>query len=943
MKNTAAKIKNNKAERNKVIFIAPAIVIIWLLIIYALKDIFPFGDGTIVQYDLQYGVVPSSYYHLWDAFHGGNLFYDFTTACGFGRSMLTQLFYPTNIFILLLKREWIYNGVSILLILKLAVIAFTSSYAFGKIFPKLPSCYTLLITVMYTFCGYNLMYYTNIDWLDTVALYPLIVLFALNMFKGKSKLPYFFALAYTLTFNTYMAWFVVISLVVFGGTYIFTLESKENRKNDIYRLGIGTGAALIASAYSLYGFYRGITGGARYGKGNYYFDSVTGTTVESNGLKAILKTPVQIDIISVLMFLGFACAISFYILLLARSVKNKSIRKAALFFTVALVFLILEAVINGCLLLWHGGSFQHFPYRNGYMVAFFCCLITGYYLSHFADAKGLNFKKDIFNLLPFAICIFLAVGILAYANVFYFALKHNFTLLNGAIKMQAGSFLYPYSRFVIILIATYIVLQIIKYKKTRGVLTVALALTLTVMNTYRLLGTVNVSTNAIFTEQISEALSVGKKYKQNNELERINNPKATTVINYGYWGKVATLSNWTHSLSDTQLSAFDSLGFSHDSTIQYDSGGTQFSKALLRITDSFSDFELDNMLYNKQGETDGLNFYDNKYTLPLGVCFDKSITETEFEKSDNIFEYQNDIYNNITRKSKLFIQLNEKAVETFEEKELFKNEEDENGEKHPVKFNADCCICNYSLKIEGEKALYIQLTNEDAFITDIKINGVLLPIFNSNSYDTINSESSEESIIFPASNNKNVLELGAFKDETVNIEIKFYDENGSSDDILLYTMDLEKMQELCDSLPENDYTVEGDTVRFSTTAKNDGDIVFVPLGYEDKWNCTVNGETVKPVCILGDFIGIEVNAGKNDIVLSYSHTQAYILLASIFIGFAVGIALLMLEKKYNNKIPEFVYTVMGVLFTLIYGGAVGILYIIPTGYTVVSKIIELII
>lgn len=942
MKNTENKLKNNKTEKNKVIFIAPAIVIIWLLVIYAVKGIFPFGDGTIVQYDLQYGVVPASYIHLWDAFHGGNLFYDFTTACGFGRGMLNSLFYPTNIFILLLKREWIYNGVSILLILKLAVIAFTSSYSFNKIFPKLPSYYTLLITVMYTFCGYNLMYYTNIDWLDTVALYPLIILCALNMFKGKSKLPYFLALAYTLTFNTYMAWFVVISLVVFGGTYIFALESKENRKHDIYCLGTGTGAALIASAYSLYGFYRGITGGARYGKGNYYFDSATGVAVESNGLKAILEAPVQIDLISVLMFLGFACAIAFYILLLVRSVKNKSLRKATLFFTVTLVFLLVEGVINASLLLWHGGSFQHFPYRNGYMVAFFCCLIIGYYFSNFADAKGVNFKKDILNLLPFAICIFLAVGILAYADVFYFSLKSNFALLNGAVKMQAGTFLYPYSIFAVILVVTYIVLQLIRYKKIRNVLTVMLALALTVMNTYCLLGTVNAESKEFFTGQIQTSLTAGEEYKQNNEFERVNNPDVFAPMNYGYWGNVPTLSNWTHSLSDTQLSAFDHLGFSHYITVQYDGGGTQFSKALLRITDSFAKCELDDMLYEKRNEHSGLNFYANKYTLPLGLCFDKSITETRFENAENTFEYQNEIYEKLTGKSKLFTRLNEKAAETYQEKEFYKKE-DENGENHPVKFAADCCICNYSLKIDSKKTLYMCLTNEKAYITSIAINGTALPIFSSNSADTTNSESSEENIVFPKTENGNILELGAFKDETVNIEIKFYNENGGGEDILLYTMDLDKMQELCDSLPENDYTVEGDTVRFSTTAKNDGDIVFVPLGYEDKWNCTVNGESVKPVCILGNFIGIEVNAGKNDIVLSYSHTSAYISLAAVFAGFALGIALLLLEKKFNDKIPKFVYTVTGVAFTLIYGGAVGILYIIPTGYTVVSKIIELII
>ena len=942
MKKTALNREKTKFENSKVIFIAPAVVIIWLLIIYAIKGIFPFGDGTIVQYDLQYGVVPASYFHLWDAFHGGNLFYDFTTACGFGRSMLTQLFYPTNIFILLLKREWIYAGVSVLLILKLAVVAFTSSYTFSKIFPKLPSYYTLLISVMYTFCGYDLMYYTNIDWLDTVALYPLIILFALNMFKGKSKLPYFLALAYTLIFNTYMAWFVVISLVVFGGTYVFTVESKENRKRDIYCLGTGTGAALAVSTYSVYIYFGGITSGARFDSGSYYIDGITGNSVSTNGITDIIKTPIQIDINSVLMFLGFACAISFLAILLIRSLKNKSIRKITLFFTITLAFLVMEAVLNSCLLLWHGGSFQYFPYRNGYMVAFFGCLVIGYYLSEFDNTDGLEFKKDLLNFLPFAACFFLAIGILAYADVFYFSLD-NYNVLSSTTRMQAGTFIYPYSRFAIILFITYIVLRAIKYKKVRTVITVALILSLTALNSFRLVDTVAPTLKMTFTDEMNTAFTVGDVYKNNKEFERVNNTDTVATMNYGYWSNVPTLSNWTHSLSDARFSALDYLGFSHISTIQYDGGGTQFSKALLRITDSFAKCELDEGLYEKQGKTDGLNFYANKYTLPLGLCFSDGITETKFEDAENIFEYQNDIYEKLTDNTALFNKVTEKAKETYKEKAFAKNEKDENGEMQVIKYYADYCTCNYAIRINGEQAVYMCLTNGEPPIAAIRINGEPLKILGNTSDSNSNSANDEDlPQIYPKGENSNILELGAFENETVELEIVFYSENGNSDNILLYTMDLEKMQELCDSLPENAYTVEGDTVRFSTTAKNDGDIVFVPLGYEDKWNCTVNGEAVKPVCILGDFIGIEVYAGKNDIVLSYSHTQAYILLASIFVGFAIGIALIMLEKKLNNKIPKFVYTVMSVAFTLIYGGAVGILYIIPTGYTAVSKIIELI-
>ena len=61
---------------------------------------------------------------------------------------------------------------------------------FSKIFPKLPSYYTLLITVMYTFCGYNLMYYTNIDWLDTVASVAKDGAYELNLYSDADvRLP----------------------------------------------------------------------------------------------------------------------------------------------------------------------------------------------------------------------------------------------------------------------------------------------------------------------------------------------------------------------------------------------------------------------------------------------------------------------------------------------------------------------------------------------------------------------------------------------------------------------------------------------------------------------------------------------------------------------------------------------------------------------------------
>ncbi len=942
MKKTALNREKTKFENSKVIFIAPAVVIIWLLIIYALKGVFPFGDNNIIQYDLFHGTVPG-YYYLWDAFHGGSLFYDFTTACGFGRGMLNSLFYPTNIFILLLKREWIYNGVSILLILKLAVVAFTSSYTFSKIFPKLPSYYTLLITVMYTFCGYNLMYYTNIDWLDTVALYPLIILFALNMFKGKSKLPYFLVLTYTLIFNTYMAWFVVISLVVFGGTYIFTVESKENRRRDIYCLGTGTGAALAASAYYLYSFYGGITAGARFNRGTFYKDAVTGAGVQTNGLIGMLKTPSQIDLLSVLMFLGMTAAFAFLVILWVRCKKNKATRRPTVFFTIILAFFIIEGLVTACLLLWHGGSFQYFPYRNGYMIAFFGCLVIGYYLSEFGESKGIVFKKNVLNIIPFAICLILVLTLFSFTELVQFTLR-NLQLLNENIKMQFGMAVYPFSRFVIVLFLLLITYQTINYKKARSALTALTVAVLVLANSYTLVQNNVDMAQDYYSSQMNISFEVKEQYGNNNTFDRVNDSDANGMMNFGYVANVPTLSNWTHSLTEQQLGALTAMGFSHDNNIQYSTGGTIFSKALLRTTNTFTDRKLSPVLYEKTATIGEINYHNNRYILPIGISFNDGIKNIDCNNFENVFDYQEAIYQCLADENELFNKVIVPAKESAITADYYTNEEDENGNMRVYQHEGNYCCCDYNINIIGKQVLYFAL-NGNCGVSSIIVNGVDYETSDTLSADTESGNESKtvKPKFFPTNENNNVLELGAFENETVNIEITFATPNASSDDILLYTMDLDKMQELCDSLPENEYTVDGDVVRFSTTAKNDGDIVFVPLGYEDKWNCTVNGEAVKPVCILGDFIGIEVTAGKNDIVLSYSHTSAYISLAAVFAGFALGIALLLLEKKFNDKVPKFVYTVMYAAFAVIYGGAVGILYIIPTGYTVVSKIIELIV
>lgn len=78
-------MKKRTLNFNPVWLIAPAIVIVWMLCVYYINGIYPFGVSSLISYDLYNGGLPDIY-QVYDAWHSGDftrLIYDFTTATSF--------------------------------------------------------------------------------------------------------------------------------------------------------------------------------------------------------------------------------------------------------------------------------------------------------------------------------------------------------------------------------------------------------------------------------------------------------------------------------------------------------------------------------------------------------------------------------------------------------------------------------------------------------------------------------------------------------------------------------------------------------------------------------------------------------------------------------------------------------------------------------------------
>mgnify|MGYP003455820107 FL=1 len=115
-------MKKKTLEFKPIWLIAPVVVVAFLLVVYYLKDIYPFGNSSVLVNDWYNGTFPSSFMHIYDAWHSGSLFYDFTSATGFSRSVLLTLLQPHYVFSLFWQRENLIDAMAILLLIKFMVL-----------------------------------------------------------------------------------------------------------------------------------------------------------------------------------------------------------------------------------------------------------------------------------------------------------------------------------------------------------------------------------------------------------------------------------------------------------------------------------------------------------------------------------------------------------------------------------------------------------------------------------------------------------------------------------------------------------------------------------------------------------------------------------------------------------------------------------------------------
>lgn len=357
-----------------------------LCAVYAAFGLFPFGPNTLSWGDMSQQAVPLLM-QLKDVLAGrSGLFLNLQNAGGmsFWGVFFFFLASPLHLLVLFVDKADIYLLVNVLVLVKLALAAGTASVFFRHEAPGLEWPAQLALSLGYGLCGYGLMYYQNLVWLDMLYLFPLTMLGFVRLAEDGRIGLVAVCLTAGIIINYYLSYMLLLCMVICGGVFLLGCSPEERRGELAGKLGFSAVTALMLTAAVWLPSLLQCLSSARTGGG-------VAESVRSGGLFTRLGTALPVLLCTV-----GAAAVPFLGRLFPDGPKARAVKQC---WALTALPMVIEPINK----LWHTGSYQAFPVRYGYMPVFFGLWYLGLGLNSLKETGGQRPKWLIFALLPPAI------------------------------------------------------------------------------------------------------------------------------------------------------------------------------------------------------------------------------------------------------------------------------------------------------------------------------------------------------------------------------------------------------------------------------------------------------------------------------------------------------------------------------------------------------------
>ncbi len=889
-----------------------------LFSVYYVKGIFPFGDRSIAYADIGQMYVPLLY-HTWDVLHGlANPFLDWYAGTGINM-ISTDIFSPFNIFFLFVPRDGILESMSFFLAFKVFVASVTCHIFIDKVFNNINSGYKIAFSTLFAMSGYVLQYYTNIKWLEVTAVFPLLMLGFYYLMKKEKIILYTVCVALTMVISFYLSVQVMIFVLLTSGLYIALMVEKSQRKNRSFYLALSTIIGMGISMFKSLTIFLLIIGSSR-GEGNANGGYIKIIDITFRKLEEFTGN----DINKWFMLLGLELGAVLCIILIARFVKHK---RATLFFIGELLIVGLPIIFEGTNKLLHMGSYVGFPMRSAFTMSFViiagACYCLSFEKSHrlhklskVNENGEIKEKNKLLVKLTQIHSSFYTSLILGVVGITVICFSVPLMLESSKLIRRYGCFFLStqelaipknYIKVVIITIIGLLFILAIKNTKIKNFFIVVAIIIPLSINTYSFIG----ADKYVYAEQYPDFVAETEMLndslpKEENPLNRIKTADNSLNTNYPLILQRGSISSWNGYATNEAIKSLKSMGYSSAFTRMLDTGGTLLTDAVMGIKNTLTTTELPQEAYTLTSTVNGYNYYTNKFTLPTCVIADKSITEID-TTSTAISQVNNDIYHSLTDDTENII-----GIITVN---------NQNGCSYKS-FSKDG-VLNYNIKVTGKKMLYFKSVSKN------------LTIYVDDKALVVPSYMNTKNITYPAQFNNNLVPLGVFKNQMVNVKVVSNNANSASSNYL-YAFDMDKLEALCDKYNSQDYTAKAEKNNLNVTVNTteNGKMLFVPVCYDKGFSATVNGRPVeiKPAINSG-FMAIPLEKGANEVSLKFIPNLMPLGTVISIVFVAIFIACILIRKRNKNtEPPKFLAILAQTVLYLVWLGVIAGVYIVPMFY-----------
>ena len=817
-------------------FILPILI---MLICCLVCKIYPFGGQVLSKYDGYYQYAGFTSYYKNVLLGNESLFYSFKGLLGYNfyATSIYYMFNPTNLLCIFSTSENILEYYTFIILLRIGLSGFTMCKYLKYKFKNQSNLRYIIFSISYALMAYNVCYFFNYMYFDTVVLFPIVILGLDKLIYERKNRLYIISLTLSIISNFYIGYMVCIfSLLYFIYNIVIYKLDKNIIKDFIISSLLSGFMCMIIIIPEANELLKGkallyTSNKTEYFKFNMNFLNIFYKFLPGSTSNYDLKYGMVNIYVSL-----------FVIILVIKYFFNKKISKKERITTLIFILFFLFSISFNLLdFAWQ--LFQRpIWYPNRYIFTFSFFLITIAMKEITNITYKTNIKENLIIIISFILLTLYSI----------ISLKiHNDNL-----------------KIISYILGIILILQYTFFLNNKN------AKYLLVMLFF-----IEVTTNAIFTLKIMGKTTTMTQYKTNEEI----NEKAVKHIK--------EIENKDNNFYRMELST--STVHNSPSLLNYN-GINHFNSVKNAKTLNF----LNKFNYQVTDDTSvEFNNYNPYLTSLLGIKYiNGSKDEMYYENvyNENPYMYLNKdalslgymIYNKEFKESNSSYQNTENLINSMLNTDIkrYKVIDNFNGEDTEIKEidNKKYVISKTSIKIEMEdkasNSMFLIPSRNITFVANYSI--------------FINDEEIKDAVIKQSP-------IFVNKGDTYKIIIKSNLSKTELNSLKWYQIDYDKYIETINELKKNEFNItkynKDNHIEGNIDVNNDKNVLLLTIPYDKGWNIYVDDNKVNYDICFDSFICLDLDKGKHNIKMNY--VPSGFIVGLIISSLAFIVTIIYIRKK----------------------------------------------